>query len=102
MVKKKEAVDRLLMIVLNVLLAGLISIILFGGRIVTSSFKEIIANQKETVQAVNELRITLAIHSRRINDGEQKDIWQDANIKQNEFKIKENIKRIHVLEDITK
>jgi 3-phosphoglycerate kinase len=74
------------------LLAILISIIGYGG-------KEIISNQKETVKAVNELRVVLTNHAGRIKNTEEdvKEIKSDAKELKND--VKDNTKRINVLED---
>ena len=107
--KDKNIIDRFLMAFVNILLA----IIIGGGGY---GIKEIIKNQQVantkqelTTQAINNLRVVLAVHGERLDSREQKDILQDLETlklkeetKLVKYEIKEVKKRIHILEDITR
>ncbi len=75
MVKKKEGLNRFLLILLNLLLSALVSIMFFGGKI-------IIENQVKTITAVNNLKIVLVEHSQKIGVLEKNDEKQDGEIKE--------------------
>ena len=91
MVTKKETTDRLLMVTLNLLLAGLISLIAFGG-------KQVIESQRETTRAVNNLTITLTVHEGRISNNELKNLEQDKKDQDQDIKLDGIDKRVNVLE----
>jgi hypothetical protein len=101
MPKNEKTVDRLLLISVNVLLAGMVGLIGVGGKDIKTSLKD-------TNELITQERINSAIHTEKIRDGEKKDILQDTEIlivkedvNLNRFEIKEAKEKIHVLEDIT-
>jgi hypothetical protein len=103
---KKDVAVKLLLAVISLLLTGIFGMFLIFIDVARETKTDMVKSQNKTTEAVNNSRITQAVHSEQIEDNEQKNLFQDAailqndnDIKKNKFEIKEVKKRVHILED---